>query len=82
MCLLVVQARKCPHNNLLKLAQSLGCDYFKALNVGCNATYTSPQIVGEFLEVNDGIVLEEVYTARHAGKLHFQQWMNLLMLVF
>ena len=72
VALLVVQARKCPHNNLLKLAQSLGCDYFKALNVGCNATYTSPQIVGEFLEVSDGIVLEEVYTARHAGKLHFQ----------
>ena len=42
---------------LLKLAQSLGCDYFKALNVGCNATYTSLQIVGEFLEVTDGIVL-------------------------
>ena len=45
---------------LLALAQSLGCDYFKALNVGRNATYTSPQIVAEFLEVIDGMVLEDV----------------------
>ena len=44
-----------PH--LLELAQSLGCEYFKALNV---ATYTSPQIVKEFIEVIDGIVGEEV----------------------
>ena len=47
-----------PH--LLELAQSLGCDYFKALNVGHNATDTSSQIVGEFLEVSDGMVIEEV----------------------
>ena len=39
-----------PH--LLTLAESLGCEYFKALNVGHNAaTYTSPQIVSEFLEI-------------------------------
>lgn len=38
-----------PH--LLTLAQNLGCDYFKALDVGKNAKYTSPQIVGEFLEM-------------------------------
>ena len=47
-----------PH--LLALAQNLGCEYFKALNVGRNATYTSPQIVAEFLEVIDGLVSEEV----------------------
>ena len=34
---------------LLALAQSLGCDYFKALNVGHNATYISPQIVARLL---------------------------------
>ena len=45
---------------LLALAQSLGCDYFKALNVGRNATYTSPQIVAEFLDVIDSMVLEDV----------------------
>ena len=47
-----------PH--LLALAENLGCEYFKALNVGRNATYTSPQIVAEFLEVIDGLVLEDV----------------------
>ena len=47
-----------PH--LLTLAENLGCEYFKALNVGCNATYTSPQIVAEFLEVIDGLVLEDI----------------------
>lgn len=36
--------------HLLTLAGSLGCEYFKALNVGCNAKYTSPQIVVELLE--------------------------------
>ena len=45
---------------LLALARSLGCDYFKAFKVGRNATYTSPQIVAEFFEVIDGIVLEDV----------------------
>lgn len=47
-----------PH--LLALAENLGCEHFKALNVGCNATYTSPQIVAEFLEVIDGLVAEEI----------------------
>ena len=47
-----------PH--LLALMENLGCTYFKALNVGRNAQYTSPQIVNEFLEVMDGLVLEDV----------------------
>ena len=38
--------------------ENLGCTYFKALNVGRNAQYTSPQIVNEFLEVS--LVLEDV----------------------
>ena len=45
------------YQDLLALAQSLGCDY---LIVCRNATYTSPQIVVEFLEVIDGMVLEDV----------------------
>ena len=47
-----------PH--LLSLAESLGCRYFEALRVGRNAKYTSPQIVGEFLEIIDAIVNEAV----------------------
>ena len=47
-----------PH--LLSLAENLGCDYFKALNLGHNAKYTSPQIVTEFLDVINGVVEEEV----------------------
>ena len=47
-----------PH--LLGLAENLGCDYFKALNVGKNAKYTSPQIVAEFLDIMNDLVEEEV----------------------
>ena len=47
-----------PH--LLSLAENLGCDYFKALRVGQNAKYTSPQIVAEFLDVMNCVVEEEV----------------------
>lgn len=47
-----------PH--LLTLAESLGCEYFKALNVGRNAKYTSPQIVAEFLDIISGLVEEDV----------------------
>ena len=42
--------------NLLELAENLGCEYFKALRVGRDATYTSPQIVDEFLGVINKIV--------------------------
>ena len=35
-------------------------NYFKALNVGQNAKYTSPQIVADFLDVINGVVEEEV----------------------
>ena len=45
---------------LLALAESLGCDYFRALNVGKNAKYTSPQIVAEFLEALNAHVEEKV----------------------
>ena len=47
-----------PH--LLSLAENLGCRYFESLKVGRNAKYTSPQIVGEFLEIIDAIVNEAV----------------------
>ena len=46
--------------NPLALAENLSCEYFRALNVGWNPTYTSPQIIAEFLEVIDGLVLEDV----------------------
>ena len=39
------------------LAENLGCEYFKSLRVGKNA---SPQIVSEFLDVINGLVEEEV----------------------
>ena len=45
---------------MLSLAESLGCRYFEVLRVGRNAKYTSPQIVGEFLEIIDAIVNEAV----------------------
>ena len=47
-----------PH--LLTLVESLGCEYFRVLNIGRNAKYTSPQIVAEFLEVLNDLVEEKV----------------------
>ena len=43
-----------PH--LLTLVESLGCEYFKVLNVGKNAKYTSPQIVADFLDIINCLV--------------------------
>ena len=40
--------------------EDLGCDYFKVLKVGRNATYTSPEIVAEFLDVMAANVKESV----------------------
>ena len=39
------------YSNLLQLAEELGCEYFKALKVGRNATYTSRQVIDEFLAI-------------------------------
>ena len=58
----------CKHNiphttnyaSLLALAEDLGCKYFEDLRVGRNATYTSPQIAGEFLKVMDRMIEERV----------------------
>ena len=49
-----------PYPHLLTLVENLGCEYLKALNVGRNAKYTSPQILAEFLEVINSLVEEEV----------------------
>ena len=38
------------YESLLNLAQSLGCMYLKDLCLGGNASYTSRQIIGEFLQ--------------------------------
>ena len=56
--------REVPHTrnyaSLLALVEDLGCDYFKVLKVGRNATYTSPEIVAEFLDVMAANVKESV----------------------
>jgi hypothetical protein len=53
-----------PHStnypSLLALAEDLGCKYFESLRVGRNATYTSPEIAGEFLKVMDKMIEESV----------------------
>lgn len=36
---------------LIALAKNLSCEYFREMNAGKNAKYSSPQIVTEFLEV-------------------------------
>ena len=57
-CIYWLCKNELPHTttypNLLELAENLGCEYFKALRVGCNATYTSPQIVDEFDKQDSG----------------------------
>ncbi len=49
--------------NLHQLAEDLGCEYFKALKVGRNATYTSPQIVEEFMMVINDIIEKNTLNA-------------------
>ena len=46
--------------SLIALVENMGCDYFKALNVGRNAKYTSPQIITEFLEFLDILITKNV----------------------
>lgn len=59
-CIYWLCKNEIPHTtvypNLLELAEQLGCEYFKALKVGRNATYTSPQIVEEFIGVINNII--------------------------
>ena len=57
-----------PH--LLTLAESLGCEYFKDLNVGRNAKYTSPQIVAEFLGIMNDLVEEDVLVNLKASSFY------------
>ena len=56
-----------PH--LLFLTESLGCRYFESLKVGRNAKYTSPQIVGELLEIIDAIVNEAILDDMKKGRV-------------
>ena len=58
-----MQTRDFSYNYISTFAESFGCRYFEALKVGRNAKYTSPQIVGEFLEIIDAIVNEAVLHA-------------------
>ena len=46
--------------NLLQLAEELGCEYFKSLRVGHNATYTSRQVIDEFLGIMNDMIQESV----------------------
>ena len=46
--------------SLIALGEDLGCKYFEALRVLQNATYTLPQIVGEFLKAMDRMIEESV----------------------
>ena len=46
--------------NLLQLAEELGCEYFKSLRVGHNATYTSRQVIHEFLGIMNDMIQESV----------------------
>ena len=59
--------RDIPHSrnyaSLLELVEDLGCTYFKALKVGRNATYTSPEIVAEFLQIMASTVKKEILQA-------------------
>ena len=58
--------------SLIALEKDLGCRYFEALRVGRNATYTFPQIVGEFLKVMDRTNEEKVLEAfRHSDTYNF-----------
>ena len=57
-----------PH--LLTLAENLGCEYLRALNVGRNAKYTSPQILAEFLGVINSLVEEEVLQSVKASSFY------------
>ena len=47
------------YESLLKLAQNLGCTYLKDLCLGENASYTSRQIIGEFLQCLSRVVKKE-----------------------
>ena len=56
--------REIPHTrnyaSLLGLVEDLGCDYFKALKVGRNTTYTFPKIVAEFRDIMGASMKESV----------------------
>ena len=52
---------------LLTLAENLGCEYLRALNVGRNAKYTSPQILAEFLGVINSLVEEVLQSVKQVA---------------
>ena len=51
------------YSSLLKLVEDLGCDYFKALKISQNATYTSNRILSEFIDVHSTLVKEPIVAA-------------------
>ena len=70
-CIYWLCKHEIPHSttypHLISLAQSLGCEYFKALNVSRNATYTSHQILTEFIEIMSDFVEESVLCDMKSG---------------
>ena len=51
--------------SLRKLCLDLGCEYFKELNVGRNAHYSSHRIIEEWLKVLSDIIEEDVLDQVH-----------------
>ena len=51
--------------SLRELCFDLGCDYFRELNVGGNAHYSSHRIIDEWLEVLSDIIEEDVLATVH-----------------
>ena len=49
--------------SLRTLCCDLGCDYFKELNLGHNANYSSNRMIDEWLQVLSNIVEEDILTA-------------------
>ena len=49
--------------SLRSLCRDLGCDYFKELNLGHNATYSSNRMIDEWLQILSDIIEEDVLTA-------------------
>ena len=47
--------------SLLQLGEDLGCEYFKTLRVGKNATYTSRQVIDEFLSIMNNMIEASVW---------------------
>ena len=62
------------YESLLSLAQSLGCTYLSDLHCGRNASYTSRQVIGEFLQC-----LGKVIEKDNIGMLRASPYFSLMI---